>query len=275
MLRRLFRLYVYSNFHIAISALLFVNCAFLVIGQDANPAYLLFVFAGTLAVYSLHRIIGHSRIAEPYQFVRHKIFTNSLSMSAYLLGLVCFIGLFAFWRLSHQYKIGLIVPIFISILYVIPFLRRRRLRDFNYIKIFCICIVWAWLFTLPIVISDAKHPDLIWLEKAFFILALTIPFDLRDSDADRSQNLRTIANTLGIGKSIILALILMLLSLLLATYLNILGIYGADYFKAIVLSYVISFGFVACSKGRGEFYHLFYLDGMIGLQGVLTLFFNY
>ena len=275
MLRQLFRLYVYSNLHIAISASLFVNGAFIAIGKNVNVTYLLFVYTGTLIIYNLHRIIGLSRIAEPYQFVRHRIFSHSLSMSAYLMGLIFFICLWAFFQLSNQFKLGLLVPILISILYVIPFIQKRRLRDVNYVKIFCISIVWAWLFTLPLVLNTGSISILIMVEKALFIMAITIPFDLRDSDADSSQNLRTVANTLGIKKSIALAFMLMLLCLCIAMYLNFISIYNWDYLVSVVLSYLISIVFIAYSKDRGEFYHLFYLDGMIGFQGLLALFFNH
>jgi len=78
------------------------------------------------------------------------------------------------------------------------------LRNINYLKIFLIVYVWVALTVCLPLIGAAVSLKAIALEsvqRAFFYLALTLPFDIRDERSDKEQKLKTLANKLGTVKT--------------------------------------------------------------------------
>lgn len=106
----------------------------------------------------------------------------------------------------------------ISVLYPIPFLKplgiKTRLRDFPFVKIFLIALVWSvtsvLLPALETNIDFHVRRDVIILLAAqfIFILFITLPFDINDAETDKISNIKTIPSVLGIKTSKIITLIL-------------------------------------------------------------------
>ncbi|MDF1697126.1 MAG: UbiA family prenyltransferase [Saprospiraceae bacterium] len=94
----------------------------------------------------------------------------------------------------------------ISVLYTIPiFGKSMRLRDFSFIKIFLIAIVWAYVTgSVPLYEQGAPMGEIIlyFLVVVFFFIAITIPFDIRDFYVDSTNKVLTIPILLGKDRSI-------------------------------------------------------------------------
>jgi len=135
----------------------------------------------------------------------------------------------------------------ISLLYSIPFFpdyRKKyinlssnndyllRLKDLPFIKLFLISFVWAYNSILPIYIQEyIYHPDiipnyfdfsynylvlLIFLQNLIFVIAITLPFDIRDKAYDKERGIITIPNYFDLNSnnvSIILMIIVILFSI--------------------------------------------------------------
>ena len=103
--------------------------------------------------------------------------------------------------------------------YALPVLPWRgrwyRLRDLPFIKIGLIALVvtavtlWLPLSTIPLIEFDFYVGFPYWvaysLQRFLFLLAITIPFDVRDLEADARSGLRTLPTVLGQQRALRLA----------------------------------------------------------------------
>ncbi len=271
MLKRLIRFYVYSNLHISATAALFVWTSFIIIDISANPFYILFIFSGTFLIYSLHRIIGPDQMEQPLRSQRYLIFDVNKKVTYLILFMITFLAIWAMYNLIYIYRLYLLAPVIISLFYILPIFNKKRLRDFNFVKIFCIAAVWSFFYCIPLFISQFKDAIWVFAEKGLFIFALCIPFDIKDNEADRSQGLRTIGNTLELRTSLTVSGILIVLCCVLILFMHNQEIYTTLQFIAILLSYACSLLLILNSRGKKEFFFLAYLDSMIALQAALIL----
>ena len=145
------------------------------------------------------------------------------------------------------------------------------MRDFDFIKIFCISFVWSYLFCIPLFVNDVDNSAYIFCEKALFIFAITIPFDIRDREVDRSVHLRTFGTVLGLKSALTFSLVCLLVCSGIVLVLHIEKIYSFADLVVLVLSYIATASLISNSKSKSEFFYLAYLDGMIGLQGVFII----
>ena len=96
----------------------------------------------------------------------------------------------------------------LTILYVGPFAINTKssfnLRKFWFLKSITVAVVWVLLTTvLPLFENNVTQIDLLYLsiEKFFFILGITIPYDIKDMVADESDGIKTLVMKLGINKT--------------------------------------------------------------------------
>jgi len=210
-------LLLYSNIYIGLCAVALTLETYILLGihPHFNPVILL-VFCATLVIYALHRLIGISKVHEFIEEERYKvIYTYRHHIWAYA-GLAVCGGIISFFYLPQFVQLALVLPGLISLGYVLPIFKGRqyRLRDFNFIKIYLVAIVWGYV---TVFLPMAEHqlftdyqPWLLLLERMIFIFAITLPFDIRDLAVDQHNSVRTIPSTIGAQKTIFLAIALLL-----------------------------------------------------------------
>lgn len=163
----------------------------------------------------------------------------------------------------------------IAMVYTIPILRhqaqRIRVREIGLWKIFIIAVVWAGMTViLPAVnkegllqITDPYSWQL-GIERGIFILAITIPFDIRDLVNDAKKGVRTIPSTIGTFRSILLSEILLLLFVFLTWWR--LGfddpLFIGYLFSTLITMLAVSYA----SPKRGDMYCSFWVEGTMALQ---------
>lgn len=232
-----------------------------------------FVFSGTLFLYALHRINGLEQVAPFTGFGRYKIISSHKShIRIYaLLGLAgagaCFLALP--WPV--QWK--LLLPGLIALGYVIPAGKGgKRLRDLHFLKIFLIAAVWA-LITVWLPAAGAgrgfdRAVLLMALERASFIFAITLPFDVRDLMIDRHTRVKTLPAFLGIPLTVALSFFLLLLMMIFAGMND----YPPGVMTALAISASLSAALSAFSyKIEHDYYFSGLLDGMMIAQFLLVL----
>lgn len=234
-----------------------------------------FVFFATLLLYALHRLVGLSR-AEGFKdkgryFVIER-FQTHIGLYALLAGLAT---LWFAWHLPWKVWWSIVPVGFISMGYVLPiFGRGRRLRDFHYIKIFLIAFCWAWI-TVFIPALELGLPYnipmvFLFLERVFFIFAITIPFDIRDLEIDRFNGVKTIPAVLGMQASKRLALLALAVSAALGAFAYRLDAYSSGGFAGLLASIVITGGIVQATKpDRHDYFFTGLVDGTMLLQFLL------
>jgi len=178
-------------------------------------------------------------------------------------------------------QLSLIIPGIISLGYVIPFLKgKKRLRDFNHIKIFLIAIVWSWVTVfLPALEIEATNSLSVWLmilERALFIFAITLPFDIRDLKVDSHSEVQTIPAVIGIEKTKTLGTA----SLFLAFILSLINWFSVNYNVSILLgisaSFISTWFFIRQSdKIKHDYFFTGLIDGTMILQFILIWSFSF
>lgn len=239
-----------------------------------DAIYLGMVFISTAWIYSIHRIVGIDKLKTEVDPGRFKVIRQYKSHIRFYIFLssICLIWVFTQLTLETSYYL---LPVgFISALYVIPLMKGgKRIRDFNYIKIFLIGFVWAYVACLPLLgegIGTFKL-SLLFLEKMIFIIAITIPFDIRDLEIDTAGGLATVAKLMGTKNAYFLSYILLAIGFLLFILCH--GLHGITVALAIAI-YLTTLGLIALSKGKSsDWYFSGLIDGSLIIRGLLALLF--
>ncbi|MFN5372246.1 MAG: UbiA family prenyltransferase [Bacteroidia bacterium] len=222
-LLRIFHWIVFGNYWVStgVVALYAVSCA--VLGAAFSWEWSAALFSGTLSAYTYHRVglsinpqtdsAGGQRrkwISENSRALRFQMVASGL------LALALFI-----WLCNVDQWIFLFPAVLVTGIYILPIIpfgtKRLRLRELPYVKILFIVSVWLVLSLLPLVPEIIPLPQnnslqLLLLQRLLFLLAVTIPFDLRDMEFDRSRGIKTLATRLGAERSIRLSHLLLVLS---------------------------------------------------------------
>lgn len=276
LIQKFINLILYSNLWIALCAVAMVlQTEFTFLRKIEWSDYAAFVFSATLFVYALHRVVGLEKVS-PFQekgrFLVISDFKSHIWIYAGLAGAACF---YFFLQIAWWAQVALVVPGILSIGYVLPiFGKKRRLRDFNFIKIFLIAIVWSWVTVLiPAVYSGIVFsPNLLIMaaERAIFIFAITLPFDIRDLTIDQHTGVKTIPAVIGKKNAKLLA-VSSLAFLLILVQINIsTGFYPSNFLLPYLFSVLITSVFVYYSESeQHDYFYTAGVDGLMILQFIL------
>jgi hypothetical protein len=199
-LKRIFEFYIYSNIHVSIAVFSLTKITLLEFGINKNTIPFFALFA-TLVSYNLIRFY---RIDKIHKLAAHWIRSNKIGLI-----LLLFIGLFILTILLFKIKFEdllLLTPFLLATLfYVIPFSKKKKnLRSIASLKLFLIAFTWAGITVLfPLAHHDINFSTHIWvifIQRFLIIIAITIPFDIRDVDIDIPE-IKTLPQTIGIKNS--------------------------------------------------------------------------
>ncbi len=276
-IKKVIDLILYGNFWIALGGLALTLQSQYLLDQTLELKPLaIFVFAATWLLYALHRIVGILRLKDFLDIERYGViakFRHHIIIYAIIAGSV---SLWYLFRLSFAVQIALVLPVFFSMAYVLPFFgKQRRLRDFDQIKIYLVALVWAWVtVVLPAVNSGLYFSWsllFMFIERALFVFAITLPFDIRDLKVDGHSQVSTIPAVLGIQQSITLALGLLLIGFgfVLINFLS--GLYTFPIVLMLLLSFVSTALLIYLSRSdQHDYFYSGLLDGTMVLQGLLV-----
>ena len=136
-----------------------------------NSSLLATIFIGTLFTYS---------------FLLYKRLKQSYFLAVIIICLFLFPKLLPMLKLEQTIAFGSMF--LITILYNVPFIEKRQLREIPYLKPFIIASIWAYIGA-----GFLKLAPIIMLEAFFYIFPLAMLFDYRDQDIDRGHGLITFA----------------------------------------------------------------------------------
>ena len=104
---------------------------------------------------------------------------------------------------------------------------KKSLREIAFIKIYAIAIVWSLIVIgIPFIETNGinffdKTFALAFAQSILFIVAITLPFDVRDLPFDKQTNLKTIPYVIGIENTIIVIQLLLSCSMVIFYFLPI------------------------------------------------------
>jgi len=265
---------LYSNIFIALCAVAMTAQTMHVLAKNikTSPALIGLVFFSTLVIYAIHRLVSISRIDKSLEVERFKVigaYQRHIQIYAVLSiigGSICFF----FLNKTTQY--ALVIPALLSLAYVIPFIgnKKLRLRDISFVKIFLIAIVWAYVTVLLPLLEFEIQLDTnslgMLLERILFIFLITLPFDLRDWEIDKLNNVMTIPAKIGVQNTIYLAFLVLVIWLGL-----IWQIYPSCFSIPLTISGLSTGVIIFYSpKQKHDYYFTALVDGTMIIQAFLV-----
>lgn len=278
---KLFYFLINTNIFIALAAVSLTLETQIQLGMHPQfHPYLLLIFFSTLFDYNLHRFVTVLTNKDALNSVKHRWVKNNLSFFYTLVAASVLGFLWTVFYADIKVLITLAPIALLTFFYSVPVYKNSklifRLREIPCLKIFLISFVWsASTILLPVIQSGRIHSKenilLMLAERFMFVFAITIPFDIRDMEADARQGLKTIPLLIGKNAAIIIANIVLFLFMVVFI----------QHYKYTVLAWLIyplalsaatTFIFINNRKLQAtHFYHYGILDGTLLLQGAFAL----
>lgn len=272
--KRFFEFILFSNIYVAIGAVCLVQSTLLQLHQENHLLnYSLLVFFATLFVYNLQRIFYKTSESKELNSIRRNwIFKNTFLLKMFsLIGFAGSIVLFFF----TDYRITFyLLPLFIlALLYFVPFV---KLRKSPWVKLFTLTIVWtAVTAVIPAVLVQYSNTQFFIVHivtRFLFMLAICIPFDIRDMSIDKQENVVTLPLVFGEQKTKTLALICLMLYLVLVVGEYQIRMIDATLFTALLVATVLnSILILMTNRNRNEYFYVAAIDGTMILQGGILM----
>ena len=260
------RAIVFSNIWIAIGAAAYAWHTYLFVGILPNWYFIALVFFATLFSYNFQRLIRldiiENKTSKRLTWIeRHKVELKLLTAFSFV-----FAGVWAMFELS-LIELFLAFPTLVLVVFYASFFtknKKRGIRDIPFIKIFVIAGVWAFVLgAFPLLKTHPYREVLtVFLDKFCFILAITIPFDIRDLayDASSKKTLPMLAGVVG-AKAIALVALVVSFAINVFAPTNIISL-SVFYLVAALL---IGFS----SQKRQELYYTGLIDGLLVVSPVV------
>lgn len=212
--KKILDFYIFSNIHVALAGFSLTKITLINFGIADNLTPL-FVAFSIIISYNFIRFyeIKTSRLNwfKDWFFMNFKEILLLVVLSG--LGLTTIL----FFTDFNLKSIFILFPFAImTFFYAIPLFKIGKLevsfRNFPMVKIFSIAIAWAGISVFfPLYEADYDFTSAVSLEffqRILFLLAITIPFDIRDVNAD-SKLLKTLPQIMGIASSKVLGISLL------------------------------------------------------------------
>ena len=266
LLKKLGQFFVYSNVFVSFCVLALCQSTNIIIGVDSSHL-LPFVFFSTLFVYNFQRLVRYCPNKEQSGYLdwlnKNRLFiiiitVFSLSMSLYYalslsFSTFCFLIPASIISLSYPIKI-------------IPLGNQKvSLRELPRLKIYFIALVWSVvsvaLVTLENKLFYSLDTLLLFISRFSFVLAITIPFDIRDLRYD-DLSLKTIPQIFGQQKAKIMALYCLAFFELISIFHFFVGDFPWQMLLALMLTSLLSgILIIKSSQEKNNFFFSFWLEG--------------
>lgn len=267
------RVLLFSNLFIAICAIALVEASYLSlypILQTVPVTVVTVVFFSVLFIYNYNVIFQGEFVvnsARKLWMSYHRKGLTFLSILSLLISLISslFLSVSSIVLLVHLFAI--------AIMYGLPFRlfnNKVALRRIPLLKPFLIAYVWSITTVLLPVFENSGalfSEKVLWLllQRFLFILALVLPFDIRDHAVDRNENILTIPLLLGVERTKILICLLFAVNLIISLFLQS-GwvVIGSKFFSYLVAMVII----VKVEEAKDDYYYTLGVDGIMLLYCV-------
>ena len=258
-LKTFFDFYVYSNIHVALAAFSLTKISLLSYGIFENESSF-FVFFATIISYNF--IISY-KINEIDIFSMSWIKDHKKLLIILNIISVLFLIIYAFNIKFLAYWV--LIPFAITtFFYIVPYrINNKNLRSIASLKLFLIALTWAGITVLfPLIQNEVvldKHVWVIFFQRFLFILAITIPFDIRDKNNDHIQ-LKTLPQVFGVKKSKIIGSIALILFFILEFYNS--QFENSSIYKMAFLSLSALLFIIFSKENKNRFYTAFWVEAL-------------
>lgn len=275
---------LFSNLFIACCAMAQGALTYSLLNAPVNPLVIALLGCATLFLYNFSLALSKPKDYKTSSYKRVRWFFShyKLIISISAIALILMLPLISSLSLNSFLLLASISILAFS--YNSPILkigeRRFGLRNMPGAKLFIIATVWAcscvWIPIMELRsdgLTISSGDTFLLVSKRFlFIMAITLPFDIRDIYQDRSFHLKTIPVLIGKKNSMHLC------QILLITYTLFLFIFADTISSEIVALGLIALftNFLLFNKNlkKNEYYYFLLLDGTLLLQFIASWMVN-
>lgn len=234
-----------------------------------------FVFSATMASYNFHWLLTTETHPDSERLTwtrKHRNWHIFFFIAGTIAAIYFGWDFLAYWP-------WLLFAGFLTFIYSapkIPFMIFTWMRNFVYAKTIFLAAVWTYVTSvLPVVIDHFpfRTEDIIFIVMRFFLIySICIIFDLRDREQDNLEGIRSLITTLSIKNidRLFYACILVFLICCAALYAYGFGIFLV--FLLMVPGLVTLLVYPASKKNTSDYFYYFFLDGLMMLSALLTMF---
>ena len=256
--RETFQLIIYSNIYVSICISSLSAATAIITNPNIEITEIStatkFIFFSTLFTYNFHRFVRLSKLNP----VKKKWIQSNKWILECITTISMIFTIKLFFELNNLTQLVILIIGIISLSY--PYVIRR----IPYIKVFVIAFVWTIASCIIEGLENNIGIDLAYLlhilARFFFIISITIPFDIRDLKEDK-KIIKTIPMILGEHKSILISKTLLISSVslyLLLYYLKNMEI--MHLFSLIFGSLFTLFILMKISNKKNDIFYSFWLE---------------
>lgn len=272
-MKNIFKFYIYSNLHVslAIFSLIKVTAHLFDVVLTVEAC---FGFLGTFMFYHLTRYFNRHNYGKTHKMFcwsqQHQTILKWMFLIATISTLIL-VFYFSINQLLSLIPIGLL-----TLLYGVKIIRYRdktmSLRFVPGFKIFLIALVWSGVVVVfPLIDKSVELWKVVCfsIEIILFVIALTLPFDIRDLAFD-AKNLKTLPQILGLkGVKRIGVLILLIGGFLHFITFGLTGLY-----LYLLISLILTISLYQTQLKQSEYYTSFWIESIPILWITLIELFN-
>ncbi len=263
--KKILNFYIFGNIHVALAGFSLTKITLLKFGVVDNLTPV-FVALSIIISYNFIRFLEIKENSLNWfknWFFEHKKALGLLS----LLSIILLLYITFFSKFNLKAILVLLPFAFMTFFYVVPLLKIGKIevsfRNFPSIKIVSIAIAWAGITVLfPLYEANYEFTSNVYIEflQRFFILvAITLPFDIRDVDFD-PKSLKTLPQIFGVTNSKIIGYILLFLFVCLEFFKINYAV--VDIYLLVGLSFVTTLFLGFSSPKRTRYYTSFWVEAI-------------
>lgn len=278
-------LIVFSNFFVSLCVAALTYRTFLYFNLTLSNAMLVLVFSATYFIYNFQRLVrmNQKEIDETNIGFRMRWVYKNKQPIIFTIVIAVIILVVSLFYINIKTIIALAVMGFFSVVYVVRFIPYNNkwlaLRDIPFLKIFVIAFVWALVTgMLPIISSkdliQINLQHILFLTKQFlFVVAITIPFDIRDMKYDVEKGIKTFPLVVGVKKVIILGVLLLLGFIAIASceFLVFQNITMSLWIAEIITILLVAVLLLLSKKQQPELFYSLIIEGTSLLLAITVL----
>jgi len=242
-----------------------------------NFSFYCFVFGATLAQYNMHYLAKTIAVKNSQRLAWSQN-KKQLHLVLVIVGMVLILFSFFSFHLKHFIILACLGGI--SFLYSFPFLpfdKKRRIKDYGFLKIMTITLLWTLVtvwFPVNSMAFDKYLFFFVFVKRFVFMFILCLLFDIRDIDIDSEEKINTLAVRLGKKKSYLISYLLLIVFIILV-FAQYFYLPQPGFLIAMLISGVATFITVEVSKkNNSDYVFLAGIDGMMLFQAILIFLFS-
>lgn len=256
-LKHLFSFYINASIHVALSvyALSRITEYYFELSYNENLDYV--IFYGTITGYNFIKYAG---VAKFY----HMSLTKSMRLiQIFSFACFCLLCYYA-WQLPTNTLLYFLPFGLLTVLYIVPFLGgfQKSLRGISYLKVFIVAGVWSGVTTTIPLLSGGYEVEselvLVFVQRTLFILALILPFEIRDMRLD-FKDISTLPQKIGVEQTKKLGFVLLLFALTIE-FLITESLVNKNSF--LVICFMLLFFLMRSKEKQSKYYSSFWVESL-------------